>query len=180
MKFFLVALSLMWAATCGAAESDSWIPVEKQVAEAASGPVVTVVHFWAPWCPNCRAELEKFGWRDFLSVNRDIKVIFVTVWNPEDGKDVLAKYGVGENAEEQPNFQLLHHPNGARAKDERMEKFMGQQIDWLPTTWVMKDGKIRFALNYGEVRFPLLQQLVRDAASPWDHSKDVSTKTLPK
>lgn len=167
MKSFLVALSFLVVAALPlrAAESDAWTPIEKQVAEAVAGPQVTIVHFWAPWCSNCQAELAKHGWRDFLSVNRDVKVIFVTLWNPEDGRADLAKSGVTE----QENFQLLQHPNGSRNKDERVNRFLGQPIDWIPTTWIFKDGQLRFALNYGEIRFPLLQQLVRDAADKWEH-----------
>ena len=39
---------------------------------------------------------------------------------------------------------------------------------WIPTTWIYRDGQLRAALNYGEVRFPLLQQLVDDAREKWD------------
>lgn len=173
MKRLILALNLMFVAVLGAAESDGWIPVEKQVGEAVAGPQVTVVHFWAPWCSNCQAELAKNGWKDFLAVNRDIRVIFVTVWNPEDGRAELSKHGVGD----QPNFQLLVHPNGSRKKEERMNRFLGQPIEWIPATWIFKDGQLRYALNYGEVRFPLLQQLVRDAGDNWDHAKP---KDVPK
>jgi hypothetical protein len=37
----------------------------------------------------------------------------------------------------------------------------------VPTTWVFKDGMLHYALNYGEVRFPILQQLVNDASADW-------------
>ena len=37
--------------------SDEWM--QKQVAEAVSSPKITVVHFWAPWCPHCYSELKK-------------------------------------------------------------------------------------------------------------------------
>jgi len=30
-------------------------PIEEQVASIAEGPQMTVVHFWASWCPNGRA-----------------------------------------------------------------------------------------------------------------------------
>ncbi len=33
------------------------LPIEKEVAEATRSEQVTVVHFWATWCSNCRAEL---------------------------------------------------------------------------------------------------------------------------
>jgi hypothetical protein len=38
--------------------------------------------------------------------NPDVNFVFVTIWNPTDGRDVLEKNGVGD----QKNFQLLLHP----------------------------------------------------------------------
>jgi hypothetical protein len=32
---------------------------------------------------------------------------------------------------------------------------------------VYRDGKLRYALNYGEIRFEMLQQMVKDAARSW-------------
>jgi len=149
-----------------APNSAAWTPIENQVAQITAGPQVAIVHFWAPWCPNCRAELDKFGWRDFLIVNPDVKVVFVTIWSDDSGAAVLKKDGVSE----QPNFQLLVHPNTSRKEDERMQTFMGESISWIPTTWVFKDGQLRYALNYGELHFSLLQQLVRDASDKWEHT----------
>ncbi|PTY06400.1 hypothetical protein DB347_13320 [Opitutaceae bacterium EW11] len=137
--------------------------VEKEVTAAVKSSRVTIVHLWAPWCPNCMSELKNHGWRDFLSVNPDVGVIFVTVWSSADGKAELEKYGLTE----QENFEWFHHPNTSRTKEERLKTFLGQPIVWIPSTWIYKDGQLRYALNYGEVRFPLLQQLVRDAEAKW-------------
>jgi thiol-disulfide isomerase/thioredoxin len=152
--------------TFAAPNTAAWTPIENQVAQITAGPQVTIVHFWAPWCPNCRAELDKYGWRDFLLVNQDVKVVFVTIWSADDGAALLKKTGVSE----QPNFQLLVHPNTSRKEDERMQTFMGESISWIPTTWIFKDGQLRYALNYGEMHFSLLQQLVRDASDKWEHT----------
>lgn len=62
----------------------------------------------------------------------------------------------------QKNFQLLLHPNPARKMGEEMTSFLGLPVSWLPSTWVFRDGKLRYALNYGEVSFPMLQQPSRD------------------
>ena len=51
----------------------------------------------------------------------------------------------------------------------RIEYFMDLPISWVPTTWVFRDGKLRYAINYGEVRFPVLQQMIADKASAWNH-----------
>lgn len=45
---------------------------------------------------------------------------------------------------------------------EEMTSFLGLPVSWLPSTWVFRDGKLRYALNYGEVSFPMLQQPSRD------------------
>jgi thiol-disulfide isomerase/thioredoxin len=142
------------------------LTVEQQVLEAAKSSQVTVVHLWAPWCPNCKAELAEHGWSNFLNANPDVRVIFVTVWAGDkgDGRLVLEQYGIGA----QENFRLLVHPNSSRKKEDKMTEFLGLPVTWIPTTWVFRDGTLRYALNYGELRFPMLQQMVRDAGDKWD------------
>jgi hypothetical protein len=61
------------------------------------------------------------------------------------------------------------HPNTSRKKDERMTQFLGEPVTWIPSTWVYRDGTLRYALNYGELRFPMLQQLVQDTSDAWEH-----------
>ena len=142
------------------------LPVEQQVAEAVKSSRVTVVHLWAPWCPNCSAELAKSGWSSFIGLNPDVDFIFVTVWGGDsgDGRALLEKNGVGT----QPNFQLLVHPNVSRKKADKMTEFMGLPVSWIPSTWVFRDGQLRHALNYGELHFPMLQQLIRDSSDKWE------------
>lgn len=141
--------------------------VEDQVGAAIKSPGVTIVHLWAPWCSNCKAELASGGWRDFLAANPKVKVIFVTVWRGEhgDGRALLEANGVGK----QPNFELLVHPNAARKKPDKMTELLGLPVTWIPTTWVFRDGTLCYALNYGELRFAMLQQMVRDADDAWEH-----------
>ena len=69
---------------------------------------------------------------------------------------------------DQPNFVALNHPNGSRRSGEKLERLLGLPISWVPTTWVFRGGELRYALNYGEVRFPMLQQLLKDSAESWD------------
>lgn len=166
MKSLLAVLFLAFAAA-GTNRAAEPVSVEATVAAAVQGPGVTVVHFWAPWCPNCRAELENQGWSGFLAANPEVKFIFVTIWQGTsgDGRALLAKFNVGA----QPNFQLLVHPNASRKKDEKLDRFLDLPITWIPSTWIFKEGKLRYALNYGELRFPLLQQLIADSSDRWSH-----------
>ena len=53
-----------------------------------------------------------------------------------------------------------------RGPDEYFPRPAGHRI---PTTWVYRAGKLRVAFNYGEIRFPVLQQMVDDARAEWKH-----------
>ena len=141
-------------------------PLEMQVADLIAWPQVTVVHFWAPWCPNCRAEMNPGdGWAKFIAANPTVKVIFLNVWHKgQDPAPCLAAAGLGP----QPNLLLLTHPNPSRLAADRLNTFLGLPLTWVPTTWVFRESKLRVAFNYGEIRFLVLQQMVDDARSEWD------------
>lgn len=147
------------------AQHPGWLMVEESVAEEVEKPQITVVRLWAPWCPNSRAENNDGGWAKFISANPQVQFVFVTVRSSDDGVAHLAEHGVGEQA----NVKLLHHPNHVRKGEGSIQYFMDLPISWVPTTWVFRDGKLRYALNYGEVRFPMLQQMITDTASAWSH-----------
>jgi len=158
MKRILIsALFLLGAAPLFAASS-----AEVQVAEAVKLPGVSVVHLWAPWCSNCQAELKSGGWLKSIKENPQVKFIFVSVWNGgEDGRAMLAKFDVPS----QPNVTILADP-GPRGAD-RIKRFLDLPLSWIPSTWVFKGGELRYALNYGEVRFDVLQQFLVDSNSEW-------------
>lgn len=142
-------------------------PLEKEVGESVAGPHVTVIHFWAPWCPNCRAEMTPDGWAKFIGANPEVKFVFLNIWHR--GMDPAPKLAAG-NLGGQPNLTLLTHPSAvSKAGADRMNTFLGLPVTWLPTTWIFRDGKLRYALNYGEVRFDLLQTLVNDTREKWSH-----------
>jgi thiol-disulfide isomerase/thioredoxin len=165
-RILLLALAVA-ALAPGPARSDETpvSAIEQQLADATRSPRVTVVHLWAPWCSSCTAELANGGWSGFIAGNPDVNFVFVTIWNPSDGRDVLEKNGVGAER----NFQLLLHPNTSRKKGEKVTQLLGIPISWLPTTWIFRDGKLCYAMNYGELHFPMLQQLIRDSSDSWDH-----------
>ena len=165
MKSLIFLLALVTSAI--AADSANWLPIERQVGEVIKSEKTTVVHFWAPWCTNCYAEISRpDGWAKFIGENANVNFVFITSWNggQGEGRELLAKHGIGP----QKNFQLLLHPNGSRRDEERMRTFLGFEVNWLPATWVFREGKLRYALNYGEVRFPILQQLIKDSQVKWE------------
>ena len=137
---------------------------EPQVAAAIKAPGLTVVHLWAPWCSNCQAELKSGGWSKTVKDNPRVKFCFVSVWNGgEDGRAVLTKYEIAQ----QPNVTILADPGPRGAA--HIKQFAGLPLSWIPSTWIFKGGDLRYALNYGEIRFPVLQQFIVDSNSDWEH-----------
>ena len=142
-------------------------PAEQKVLEAIKSKDLSVVHLWAPWCSNCQAELKNGGWLKMMKDNPQVHFYFVSVWNGgEDGRAMLKKFDLGD----QPNLTILADP-GPRGKDH-IKQFAGLPLSWIPTTWVYKGGDLRYALNYGEVRFPVLQQFLEDSQSEWSHKDE--------
>src|SRR5437773_7774847 len=137
---------------------------EQKVIKATKSPDLTVVHLWAPWCSNCQAELKNGGWLKMAKDNPQVKFYFVSVWNGgEDGRAMLKKFELAD----QPNVTILAD-HGPRGKNH-IKQFADQPLSWIPTTWVYKGGDLRYALNYGEVRFPVLEQFLADSESEWSH-----------
>jgi thiol-disulfide isomerase/thioredoxin len=139
-------------------------PAGQQVSAAIKAPNVSVVHLWAPWCSNCQAELKSGGWKKMVKENPQVKFYFVSVWdNGDDGRAILARNGIA-NA---PNVTVLADP-GPRGADH-IKEFAGEKFSWIPTTWIYKGGDLEYALNYGEIHFPVLQQCIADSNSSWEH-----------
>ena len=138
---------------------------ELKILAAIKSPDLSVVHLWAPWCSNCQAELKNGGWLKVVKDNPQVKFYFVSVWNDGgDGKAMLSKFQIAD----QPNVTILADP-GPRRGDGKIKQFAGMPLSWIPTTWVYKGGDLRYALNYGEVRFDVLQQFLEDSKSEWSH-----------
>jgi thiol-disulfide isomerase/thioredoxin len=139
-------------------------PAEQKVLEAIKSKDLSVVHLWAPWCSNCQTELKNGGWLKIVKDNPQVHFYFVSVWNGgEDGRAMLKKFDLAD----QPNLTILADP-GPRGKDH-IKRFAGMPLSWIPATQVYKGGDLRYALNYGEVRFPVLQQFLEDSQSEWSH-----------
>src|SRR5262249_9892588 len=157
---FLILIVLLPAASVRA-ES----PTEQAVLTAIKSPQPTVVHLWAPWCSNCQAEVKTGGWTKVVNENPQVKFYFVSVWNDgQDGRAMLNKFGIGA----QRNVTILADP-GPRRGENKIKQFAGLPLSWIPTTWIYKGGDLRYALNYGEVRFPVLQQFLADSESEGAH-----------
>lgn len=124
---------------------------------------ISVVHFWAPWCGNCKNELRPDGWAAFVKDHPNINFYFVAIYNGgENGVRELASAGI------QPNEHVVvtADPNPRRGEG-KTERFLSLPISWIPSTWIFKNGTLIAALNYGEIRFPILNQLVEDADAKW-------------
>ena len=138
---------------------------EPQAAEAIKSDKTSVVHLWAPWCGNCKAELKSGGWTKMINDNPQTQFLFVSIWNGgDDGRAVLKSHDIGD----QSNVMILADP-GPRTGPEKLKRFLDLPVSWIPTTWVFKGGDLRYALNYGEVRFEVLQQFLEDSNSAWKH-----------
>lgn len=149
------------AAHAAATDADE---LEAKVRAVVERPEVTIVHLWAPWCPNCKHEMRPDGWAKFVADNPAVKVVFLNIWHGGlDPEPKLAAAKLGD----QPNFVALTHPNPSRRKGEQLSRFLDLPVGWVPTTWVFRAGKLRYAINYGEVRFDMLQQMVNDATAKW-------------
>ena len=66
----------------------------------------------------------------------------------------------------QPNVTILADP-GPRRGDDKIKRFLDLPLSWIPSTWIFKGGSLHYALNYGEVRFDLLQQFLTDSNAQW-------------
>ena len=169
-NMLILRLSILAAAfAISSLRADS--PAEQKVLEAIKAPDLSVVHLWAPWCSNCQAELRSGGWLKMVKENPRVKFYFVSIWNGgEDGRAMLKKFEISD----QPNVTILADP-GPRGNNH-IKQFAGLPLSWIPTTWVYKGGDLRYALNYGEMRFPVLQQFLEDSKSEWSHKGEPSVE----
>jgi thiol-disulfide isomerase/thioredoxin len=168
MKLLVSICAPILAATSLLAETS---PAEQKVLEAIKSSDPTVVHLWAPWCSNCQVELKSGGWSTMVKDNPQVKFYFVSVWNSgEDGRAMLKKFEIAD----QPNVTILADP-GPRTGN-KIKQFANMPLSWIPTTWIYKGGDLRYALNYGEVRFPVLQQFLDDSKSEWSHKGEAGTQ----
>lgn len=164
MKKILISFgAMLWMSSATIVFAAS--PAEQQIVEAIKAPALGVVHLWAPWCSNCQAELKSGGWQKTIKENPQIRFFFVSIWNSgDDGRAMLAKHDISD----QPNVTIVADPGPRRGAD-KITRFLDLPVTWIPATWIFKGGDLRYALNYGEVRFDVLQQFFADSNSEWSH-----------
>jgi thiol-disulfide isomerase/thioredoxin len=157
------------------ASANAESPAEQKVLAAIKSPELSVVHLWAAWCSNCQAELKSGGWAKMVKNNPQVKFYFVSVWDSgNDGRAMLAKYQIAD----QPNVAILADP-GPRTGN-KIKQFLGLPLSWIPTTWIFKGGDLRYAMNYGEVNFDVLQRFIADSKSEWSHKGEKSDEPEKK
>ena len=78
---------------------------------------------------------------------------------------MLEKFGLTNQA----NVTITADP-GPRTGDAKIKQFAGLPLSWISATLIYKGGDLRYALNYGEMRFPVLQQFLADSESEWSHT----------
>lgn len=161
-----IILALLVAVGSSVRAQEAAVAMEQQVAAITAGAQVTIVHFWAPWCANCKAEMQPAGWAKFIAANPEVQFVFLNIMHRGQDPSLVLKAG---ELGGQPNLRLLTHPNPSSKADDKLKQFLGLPITWIPTTWIFRDGKLRFALNYGEARWPVLQQFVDDTRDQWKH-----------
>lgn len=157
-RLLIVAVLFLGLTTAFAADQSA----QQQVTEAVKAPGITIVHLWAPWCSNCQHELKSGGWTKIVKANPQVKFYFVSIWDSgDDGRALLAR----NQLTQQPNVTVLADP-GPRGEGH-IKEFAGLPVSWIPTTWVFKGGNLFYAMNYGEIRFPVLQQFITDSNNNW-------------
>ncbi len=149
------------------AAPDSLTETEEQVRALLAEDGVYVVHFWAPWCHNSRTEFREGVWNEIIEQHEDVTFIFVTVFNDgELGERTLTQHEILDRLH---TFAQPDHGR-SRFRANRRKTFLGLPLTWTPTTWIFnRNGKLAFAVNYGEMRPALMKTLLDNANTDWSH-----------
>ena len=150
--------------------SDDLTEVEREVQARVSKDGVHVVHLWAPWCGNSRAELAD-GLYEVVEGHPEVTFSFVTIWNDgRDGAAMLARYGIAPGGDGRVAVYAQPDRGPSADRDLRRRSFLGLPLSWTPTTWVFnRGGKLAYAFNFGEVSPEMLATAIDHAGRSWDH-----------
>lgn len=173
MKPFWVVLFLTILGGCTAlqpkAKAPARTPAEQRIQTLIQEDGIHVVHFWAPWCGNSKAEL-KAGWYELIEsykTRSEVKFTFVTIWNDgQSGRERMDQYLIPKSVEE-----VLQPDLGASSDHSKRRKtFLGMPLIWVPTTWVFhQNGKLAYAFNYGEMTMEQVRAAIEGAKASWSH-----------
>ena len=172
--FLLLFMTLLVSPACaqpdnggnaGALPDEAYTETERQVEALLAEDGVFVVHFWAPWCHNSRHELRSRFWPELVAEQEEVNFIFVTVYNDGEIDDALLdRFDIPERVVRfgQPDF------GESRIKANRRRTFLGLPLTWTPTTWIFhRNGKLAYAVNYGEVSLEMMRTLLDATKKDW-------------
>lgn len=145
--------------------AEDWTETEQKVYDLISEDGYYVVHFWATWCHNSKNELEAEFWPELIREHEDVEFIFVTIRNDgREGRDMLRNYNIPDRVIK------LGQPEIGAFRNPRNRTFMSLPSYWTPSTWIFhKNGKLAYAINNGEVRKGLIDELLNDTKKNWNH-----------
>lgn len=116
-----------------------------------SGSPVTIVNFWASWCPPCRAEIPEIDRFYTENKNNDIRLLTVNMTSTEKSVDAAVKFIEEKNA----NFPVL--------LDIRGEAAAYFKINSVPSTFVFNSSGELIAQKTGAVDYAWLKNVSRAA-----------------
>mgnify|MGYP003346190104 CR=1 FL=1 len=128
MKRFFLTMGFLALLTLGSAAS---APLEAEGGQAIQSKRITIVHFWAPWCPNCKMELTTGGWSSFIAANPNVDFVFLTLWSDQSG-DGRALLG-GERGEHLAALERIAEMGGRRLQPREMTFEQMEQSSSVPT-----------------------------------------------
>jgi len=137
---------------------------ETQVQTVIAEDGLHVVHFWAPWCSNSKAEFNN-GWASLVRDNPNVTFTFVTVWNDgETGTALLDEYDLPDRVTTVAQPDLGPSDN----EQNRRRSFLTHPVTWIPSTWIFhNNGELAFAMNYGEMDMSTIQSLIDATRTDW-------------
>lgn len=108
---------------------------------------VTIINFWATWCPPCRKEIPDFNRLYNQYKNKSVEIIGV---NLEKNPEAVAKFVAAND---------MKFPIVIDDKDQVASKY---QVYVIPTTYVVdQSGKIRWVIQ-GAASYQQLQSVVEE------------------
>jgi thiol-disulfide isomerase/thioredoxin len=137
---------------------------ETQVQNIIADDGLHVVHFWAPWCSNSKAELNN-GWASLVRDNPNVTFTFVTVWN-----DGTADTATLDEYNLPGRVTTVAQPDLGPSDNEsnRRRSFLTHPMTWIPSTWIFhNNGELAFAMNYGEMEMSTIQSLIDATRTDW-------------